>query len=374
MTRLIVVIALVLAYTPAWAHKPSDSYLSLTVRGAEVVGRWDIALRDLDYAVGLDSDDDGGITWGEVKRKQQDIAAYAFSHLSLASGTTACSVRPSDQLIDNHTDGAYAVLQFTAACPTPAEALSIDYRLLFDLDAQHKGLLRLTQAGTTLTAIFSQTSPTQSFRVGTASVWEQVLQYLSEGVWHIWVGVDHLLFLLALLLPAVLIKVERRWEAVSHFQSALREVVSIVTAFTVAHSITLSLATVGLVQLPSRLVESTIASSVIAAAVANLAPIAEGRRRWMAFGFGLIHGFGFATVLTDLGLPPQSLTVSLFSFNLGVEVGQLAVVACFLPMAFWCRRSRVYQQVVLAGGSALIAGLASVWFVERVFNLQFRFF
>jgi len=368
--RSILVMALLLLSVPAWAHKPSDSYLSLTVQHDRVEGRWDIALRDLDAAIGLDADDDGAITWGEVRAKHQEIAAYALSRFTLASDHTACIPHTLEQLIENHTDGAYAVLLFRTDCARPISRLHADYRLLFDVDAQHKGLLRLTQEGQTVTAIFSPESPTQEFTIGDRSRWREGLQFVREGVWHIWLGFDHVLFLIALLLPAVLVRVEGRWEAVADFSSVWWNVVSIVTAFTVAHSLTLSLATLGVVRLPSRLVESAIAASVVVAGLGNLYPMMM-RRRWLvAFGFGLIHGFGFAAVLSDLGLPQGSLLLSLLSFNLGVEIGQLAIVAALLPLTYFLRHTWTYQRVVVVTGSLTIVGVALLWLLERAFNLK----
>jgi HupE / UreJ protein len=149
------------------------------------------------------------------------------------------------------------------------------------------------------------------------------------------------------------------------------EVLRIVTAFTVAHSITLSLATLGWVDLPSRLVEATIAASVVLAALNNVWPFFQGRRWMVAFGFGLIHGFGFASVLADLGLPRDALALALVGFNLGVEAGQLAIVAAFLPWAYALRQGVFYRRVVLWGGSLAIAAIAAAWFVERAFDLEF---
>ena len=368
--RVVLVMALLLLSAPAWAHKPSDSYLSLTVQDARIEGQWDIALRDLDAAIGLDVDDDGAITWGEVRAKHSEIAAYALSRLTLVSDGTACIPRTLEQLIEHHTDGAYSVLRFRADCARPIARIHADYRLLFDVDAQHKGLLRLTQEGQTVTAIFSLDSPTQEFTLGDRSLWRESLPFVREGVWHIWLGFDHVLFLIALLLPAVLVRIEGRWDAVADFSSVWWNVVSIVTAFTVAHSLTLSLATLGMVRLPSRLVESVIAASVVVAALANLYPRMT-RRRWLvAFGFGLIHGFGFAAVLSDLGLSHTSLVLSLVSFNVGVEIGQLAMVAAFLPLAYFLRHTWTYQRVVVVTGSLTIASVALLWLLERAFNLK----
>ncbi len=267
-------------------------------------------------------------------------------------------------------DGAYAVFLFTALCPGPIERLQADYRLLFDVNAQHKGLLRLTQGTHTMTAIFSQDSPIQQFTIDDVSLWWQVRQYVHEGMWHIWLRFDHMLFLLALLLPAVLTRTADRWNAIVNFSADFWEVLSIVTAFTLAHSVTLSLATVGLIKLPSRLVESAIAASVVFAGISNLYPTLAQRRWLVAFLFGLIHGFGFASVLSDLGLPMGSLALSLVSFNLGVEVGQLAIVAIFLPLAYGLRNSWTYQRLVLVSGSLGIAALALAWLIERALDFK----
>lgn len=370
MTRILLAIALLLLSAPVWAHKPSDSYLSLTVQQDRVEGRWDIALRDLDDVMGLDTDGNGDITWREVRSKHHEIAAYALSHLTLLSGEKPCRSQAREHLVDNHTDGAYAVILFTTTCPTLIDRLQADYRLLFDLDAQHKGLLRLTHGPHITTAIFSQEAPSQQFTIGEVSRWPQVRQYVHEGIWHIWLGYDHVLFLLALLLPAVLRRVANQWEPALDFLTAFREVVTIVTAFTVAHSITLGLATVGLLALPSRLVESAIAASVAFAGLSNLYPVLVQRRWLVAFLFGLVHGFGFASVLGDLGLPKGSLALSLVSFNLGVEMGQLGIVGAFLPFAFWLRRSWLYQRAFLVTGSLAIITLASLWLLERTLDVK----
>ena len=143
----------------------------------------------------------------------------------------------------------------------------------------------------------------------------------------------------------------------------------VVTAFTLAHSITLSLAVLGVVTLPSRFVESVIAASVVVAALNNLRGTVD-RRRWvMAFVFGLVHGFGFASVLADLGLPQGALALALVGFNLGVEIGQLAIVAAFLPAAYLLRATAFYRVGVLRVGSLAVAVLASWWLIERAFNL-----
>jgi len=357
--KVFFLVAALLACGTAQAHKPSDSYLSLEARDNVLHGQWDIALRDLEFALGLDADGDGAITWGELRRKHAEIAAYAFARLALRG----CAIKPDALLVDQHTDGAYAALQFTAACgealPRPLE---LEYSLFADLDPTHRGLLRARTGSQTVTAVLGPDQPRLKLDPHGRSRWEQFLDYGREGVWHIWIGFDHVLFLLSLLLPAVLVA--------PRFAPAFWDVFRVVTAFTVAHSITLALAALSVVALPSRLVESAIAASVLLAALNNLWPVVQ-RGRWLvAFTFGLIHGFGFASVLADLGLPQENLLLALVGFNLGVEAGQLCIVAVFLPFAYALRHTWMYRRMVLVGGSALIVVIAALWMVERVFDLQ----
>ena len=377
---------------PVHAHKPSDSYLSLSMPDAPtgatatLTGRWDIALRDLDFALGLDADGDGQITWGELRARHAEIAAYAQARLTVRVDDADCALAVGTQQVDEHTDGAYSVLPLSMQCPRLSAAtvasprkLELEYRLFADIDPQHRGLLNLSASGGTRAAVLGPQAPRQSFALGQTGQWQQFVDYARAGVWHIWVGFDHILFLLSLLLPAVLVwqtapvgkrRQPARWTGIPRFAPAFWDVLRIVTSFTAAHSITLSLATLGVVELPSRLVESAIAASVVLAALNNIRPLFLGRRWMVAFLFGLIHGFGFATVLADLGLPQGALVVALLGFNLGVEGGQLAIVALFLPLAYLLRHTVFYRRLVMVGGSWLIVALASGWLAERLFNLK----
>jgi HupE / UreJ protein len=374
---------LLLVTTGALAHKPSDSYLMLRVEApsggaAGMTGQWDIALRDLDVVLGLDADGDGQITWGEVRTRHAEIAAFALARLQVQADGLPCTVTAGAQQVDEHTDGAYTVIPLQLRCAQPVtDSLTVGYTLFADVDPQHRGLLNLATPGGTRTAVMGPQAATQTFTVGAAAEagpLAQFITYVREGVWHIWIGFDHILFLLSLLLPAVGTWQKQpagrvRWQPVQRLREAVWDVLRIVTAFTVAHSITLSLATLGLVSLPSRLVESVIAASVVLAALNNVWPLFQGRRWSMAFAFGLIHGFGFASVLADLGLPQDALALALVGFNVGVELGQLAIVVAFLPLAFVLRDSAFYRRAVLVAGSLLIAAIALAWFLERAFQI-----
>lgn len=371
--RTLIALLLLLVATGSAAHKPSDSYLSLKVTERGVQGQWDIALRDLDFVLALDRDQDGAITWGEVRARQEDIAAYALARLELTADGAPCRLRVAQNMIDSHSDGAYAVLRLAAPCDEAARALTVHYRLLFDVDPQHRGLLRLEHRGRTESAVFRPDAPSQRFTLGETHALRQFTEYLRYGVWHIWIGFDHILFLLSLLLPAVMIRDRGTWQPAATLRGAFWAVAQVVTAFTVAHSFTLTLAALGVVALPSRLVESAIAASVVLAALNNVVPLVNARRWLMAFVFGLIHGFGFASVLSDLGLPPSTLLLALVGFNLGVELGQLAIVAAFLPLAWWLRASWAYRRIVLTAGSSAVAAVAMVWLIERTFDVRLSF-
>ena len=372
----LLLILLLTAFGPgaAWAHKPSDSYLTLRADTASnaIAVRWDIALRDLDYVLQLDRDGNGELSWGEVRQREADITALATARLKLSVANAGCAWSSTGPLmLDKHSDGSYAVLSLSAQCASLGEPVKASYSLLFDVDPTHRGLVQWTLPGTdqVQALVFGNMSGEQLLPLEPAGPWQTLRQYLQDGVWHIWIGYDHILFLLALLLPAVLVRESGKWAPAPKLRGAAIEVLKVVTAFTLAHSITLSLAALGLISLPSRWVESAIAASVMVAALANVRGAIDGRRWIMAFAFGLIHGFGFASVLADLGLPQGALVLALVGFNVGVEVGQLAIVAVFLPLAFALRATKFYQVGVLRLGSMVVAGLAGWWLVQRLFGL-----
>jgi hypothetical protein len=369
---VLLLVAAVLSFAlPASAHKPSDSYLTLAVTGTHVGGRWDIALRDLANAIDLDADGNGAITWAELYAREGEVTSYAMRHLGLAADGVACPLAPRGLKVASHSDGTYAVVDFDAACVAPPRTLDVAYSLFFDIDPQHRGIVRIDDGAGTRTAIFSPHDTQQTFERSALRPMRQLGAAIRLGVGHIFAGIDHLCFLVALLLPSVLVRHGRwGWSPVPRLRPALVDVLKIVTAFTLAHSITLTLATLEVLRLPSRLVESGIAASVVVVAVNNVFPVLADDRWTAAFALGLLHGFGFSATLMDLGLPRQNLALTLFGFNVGVEIGQMCVVAAFVPLAYLARRTWLYQRVGLVGGSLAIAGVAGLWLVERVFAVK----
>lgn len=373
--RAAVFVALLGCASVSYAHKPSDSYLSIdvTAQGDVLQGQWDIALRDLEHALGVDRDGDGAITWGELLSRQGAVAAYALSRLSLEAidreRRSSCVLRFVQLLTDQHVDGGYAVLRFNAHCPSRPAELAISYSLLFDLDPTHRGLLDLRAGGSNRALVFSREQQTQMIELAAPDLWQQFRSFVGEGIWHILHGYDHVLFLFTLLLPAVVSYRQGRWEARTSLRDAMFDVLKVVTAFTFAHSLTLSLAVLGWVNAPSRLVESAIAFTVILGAANNIVPLVTQRRWLVAFAFGLIHGLGFASVLRDLGLDRGSLALALAGFNVGVELGQLAIVCVLVPGAYWLRSSLFYRRFVMPAGAAAIGIVGAYWFVLRAFDL-----
>ena len=224
----------------------------------------------------------------------------------------------------------------------------------------------MTAGPVTHTGVLERGRHLRRLRLSEPSLRETFADFLHQGLWHIWLGFDHVAFLIALLLPSVLVRTGGGWTVADDDRRVFAEVLRVVTAFTVAHSVTLVLATLGLITLPGSIVEPAIALSVLWAAAVNLRPMPWVHGWPAAFAFGLLHGFGFAGALRELELPSRHLGWALLAFNVGVELGQVAIVAVFVPAAFASRERAWYQTRVLPYGSLMIAGLAVVWLGQRL--------
>ena len=368
--RLACLTLLLLLSTSVSAHKASDSYLDLRQDGGLLQVRWEVALRDLDLELHLDGNDDRQLSWGEVRTRSDDIERYLLARLTLSQGGQACQHlgKAAPLGISRHSDGAYVALAFLMACPSDT-ALSIDYRLLAGIDALHRGILTLHKGGHARTAVLQPGHPPVTLSTE-ANHWQTFSSFLRDGVHHLATGYDHLLFLLCLLLPAPLYWRDKRWQPAASGRVAFRETVAVITAFTLAHSVTLALAALQIVALPSRLVESAIAASIVFAALHNLRPLLTRGRWLLAGGFGLIHGFGFASVLGDLPIGITERSLALAGFNVGVELGQLGFICLFLPVLWWIRQHSIYIRFILPISSMLTAFIALIWLGQRALNLQ----
>ena len=357
---------LLLMSASAWAHQASEAYLSYRVDGADVEQRLDIALRDLDRDLGLDADGDGRLSWGEVRTRWPDIERLAADGVRFTAGGAACAAHGgTTPQLDEHSDGTHAVLVTHWHCPAEVHELAVDYRLFARTDAGHRGLARLVGAAGEPLALVPGSGP-QRLSVDSRGF----TGFILEGMAHIAGGLDHVLFLVTLLLVAVWRRDGKGWAPRASARSAFAETLRLVTAFTVAHSITLGLAASGAINPPAAAVESLIALTVLLAALDNLRPFVPGPRWAMVGLFGLVHGVGFAGPLKDLGLRGAELVLPLLGFNLGVELGQLAVVALLLPLALMLRDAQAYRRWIVPGGSSAVAALALVWCVERSLAVQ----
>jgi len=207
--------------------------------------------------------------------------------------------------------------------------------------------------------------------LGEGSWWKGMRGTIGLGVEHIRTGADHVMFILTLLLPSVLVYRAAAWKPTGRFRASLIRVLKVASAFTIAHSITLSLAALGVLNVNSKLVESIIAVSIVLAALHNLRPVFANREWLIAFGFGLFHGLGFAGLLEELGLARDQKVWTLLGFNIGVELGQSAIILLTFPTLYLLRRTRLYPWLLRIGSIGL-ALAALGWALERVFELRPR--
>lgn len=362
MTRLFWI--LMLSLTAALAH--AESLLSLRVDQARVHGEWQVPLRDLNAALALDNDRNGDIAWPEIEDRRKEIEEHLDANLRILADGANPGVRFQKLTFGTRHGEPFVLSDFSAIAARQIDVLDVDYTLLFEQRPEHRASLQVIWEG-------SGSQRAELAAPGGATIFSRAdvsrtsfLQLLESGVWHIWIGYDHVLFLLVLLIPAVLRRTSSGREGAGDFSGPFVRVIVIVSAFTVAHSITLSCAALGWIVLPSRLVESAIAASVLIAALVNLLPRTAGASGvWIAFGFGLLHGFGFANVLSEVGAEGEPVLRTLLGFNLGVELGQLAIVAAFLPIAYLLRGTRFYRTGVLYGGSFAAAACAMFWLWQR---------
>ncbi|MHB8815914.1 MAG: HupE/UreJ family protein, partial [Steroidobacteraceae bacterium] len=193
----------------ALAHKESDAYVSLATDAHhpdELRGEWDIALRDLDFALGIDSNHDGRITWGEVKAHRGAIERYVLPALTIRGDGLVCPITPMGQLIDAHSDGAYDVIPFVARCDKEVpNRLTLTYQLFRDIDPYHRGIITIYAHGRITEAVLGPEDPSTTLDMNRPNRWRQFKSFVFDGILHIWTGPDHLLFILSLLLPSVLI-------------------------------------------------------------------------------------------------------------------------------------------------------------------------
>lgn len=340
----------------AWAHRGSAKSIVVEPTDEGALVRVEVELVDAAVELGLGEDASVAAVLAERAR----VLAWLASGVRVHSPDRVCEARASDDvaLVDGSPPRLAVSIEHRCGLARP---LRLEDRTVFPSDPQHEAYVRLRFGEGMETAVLRRGR--QEVELGApASVLSLLGTFAREGVVHLVTGYDHLLFLLSLLLTAG----ERARD--QGRARALRDVALVVTAFTLGHSVTLVAAALGWVVLPARLVESVIAASIVLVSALNFlrpGPEARSGMPWIALGFGLVHGFGFSSVLAEIGLPTRARVLSLLAFNVGIELAQLAAVLVAIGPLAWLARRPGYRTYVVRGGSIAIGALASLWLVER---------
>lgn len=360
MKAMLAAIALLFACGAASAHTSGSSFLALRAEDSSTVhAAWDFDVRDLNQSLPLDADSDGALTWAEILDARSGIESLVLARTHLASSAGACTLASTDvPAIAEHGDGPY--LRFIASFSCPPGPLALDHSGWFAFDAGHRALLEYEAAGG---------ARTQAILASGAMRWQEtesraahLVRFLVEGMRHLVTGYDHLAFLGVLLLALAR---RRRADGSSSLPQMWKRAFAVITAFTIAHSLTLALAATGYVRLPSQPVEVAIALSVMIAALLNISRSAAEHGWKLAFVFGLVHGLGFAGALAELASGRIDL-FALAAFNVGIETAQLAVAAAAVPLIWWLFRGLRSERVGVPLASVSVACMAAVWVGSRL--------
>jgi hypothetical protein len=382
---LVALIAMASVWTPspAGAHTGDASYLYIDIVDGRIEGRIEYPVRDVNRVLGLDLPESGAAM--EALGDDLDLVqAYTLDHFAMGVDGDEWTIRMEDDGVEVlDIEIPYVILPFTveetfAEVPkrfeveldAMIEAID-DYSVLLHIGTYWEAGIYANEAESLL--VYQADKTVQTVDLGESSWWRGFRGTVDLGVDHIRIGTDHILFILTLVLPAVLVfdMARKRWEPEPTFGSALWRITKIATMFTIAHSITLTIAGLGWLDLPGKPVEALIAASIIAAALHNIRPVFANREWAIAFGFGLFHGLGFAGLLADLGLDRTNRFWSLFGFNVGVELGQLAIIIGVFPALFLLRRLPFYVRFMHIA-SLLMAVVAFGWAIERVFEVDLK--
>lgn len=368
------------------AHRNDESYLYLDVSDSSLSGRVELPYRDMRQVLGLGLVGTSDEVLAELEEQLDGLHAYIEERTSIGDGTAdwPLTFEGVETLFDEDVGEnglGYAVFPFDVELDGRSVPQRIDVTFtpfLDEIDDRNNIVLigndwkrGVIDQETNELVVLTQGSPSGTIDLDDASQWRNFRASVDLGVDHIRTGPDHIFFVFVLLLPSVLVLVLHRWRPTASFRHALFKVVLVATMFTIAHSLTFTLAGLDILPLPpSKLVESLIAASIAAAALYNIKPI-FGQIEWvLAFAFGLFHGMGFAGLVEDLDIDRTTQLVSLLGRNLGIELGQLVIIAIAFPGLFLLRRTRLYLPAFFTVSAAL-AVLSGLWILERVFELDF---
>ena len=372
-------LALFLVSTPtgARAHTEGQSYFYLQVHSDRLSGRFEVALHDFNPALGL-SGTDREITPGNLDERIAFLQDYFHEHVTISASGHPLPVEFTSYRVQGRRE-PYALVSFDiGGLEEIPEKLTIDYSVLLDEEPSHRGFLIIEHNWATgtfanegqVSLVFSPDARRQELDLTTSGRLRGFLALVHLGAEHMLMGLDHIFFLLALLLPVALRREGGSWQPLETVRPALWKAAVIVTAFAAAHAVALTLAALGLPDLPEALVETVIAASTTLAAAHVLFPVFRGRVWWILFALSLFHGMGFAGGLRDLGGLDEHRGLSVVAFNLGVELGQLLIVAVLFPLLYWTRRLRLYRRWLMPLAAVGLILVSGVWVIERAFGVD----
>ncbi len=377
---MLAVVGLLATATAASAQAGGETEADLFVAEDALDGRVELSIADLEQVFGRSFGETDPEIKAELARSSAEIQAYTADFLTIGAGGETWEISFADvELFRERDDLAFAVVPYEVDVDGQSVPVELDIRFdpFFDDVGDRDGLLLLTggwtagafDADAEALVTFTDNSRQQSVDLGDRTHWQTFTSGITLGIDHIRTGPDHIMFVLALLLPSVLV-FSGGWKPMPSFGGALWRVLKIATFFTLAHSITFTLAGMGLLPLPpSKLIESVIALSIAAAALHNLRPVLPNREWALSFVFGLFHGMGFASLIASLDVSRTSQLVSLLGRNVGIEIGQVVVILVAFPALFLFRRTSWYQPI-LTIGSIVLAALSMSWMMERLFELD----
>ena len=363
----------------AMAHTGEESYVYLDIYDTTMEGRVEFPISDLDEVLGLAIPEDEEAALAAVEAELGLIQAYAQEHLGIGDGTVEWPLAFEGFSYLDVSSGSYVIFDFEVeqTFDSVPRQFTVFYDGIIHEKTEKSALLIIgtdfgsgtfnNEASELLR--YTVDNSTHVVDLGDTSFWKGVTGVIGLGVDHIRIGTDHILFVFALVLPSVLVFSRRDgWQPTPSFGSALWRVLKIVTMFTVAHTITLTLGGLGIVELPAAPVETIIALSIALAAIHNISPQFANKEWLIAGAFGLFHGFGFAGLLSDLGLTQNRRVVSLLGFNLGIELGQIVIILLIFPSLYLLRRTRYYLKGMYAA-SAVLAVIALGWAADRALGI-----
>jgi len=370
------------------AHRNDESYIYLDVGATTLTGRAELTYPDLREVLGFELAGSADQQLAELEQRLPELVEYTAARTSVgdASASWPLAFDGVELLFEVDIDEGgtgYAILPFDVDLPTAEVPQLIDVTFtpfLEEIDDRNNIALvsndwqrGIIDQETNELAILTADSPGATIDLGDPSQWKNFRASIDLGVDHIRTGPDHIFFVFVLLLPSVLVLLGGAWRPAPSFRQSLLRVVAVATMFTIAHSLTFTLAGLDILPLPpSKLVEALIALSIAAAALHNIKPI-FGHREWsLAFVFGLFHGMGFAGLVQDLDIDRSTQLFSLLGRNVGIEIGQLVIILITFPGLFLLRRTRAYLPLMYTASLGL-AVMASLWVVERLFELDMGF-